>query len=424
MSVSEDRNAAPGSAVVVGGGIVGLATAYALARAGVRITLLDAGPADQRASSATAGIIGGSSVVPWADASLWWRLPRIILDRHEPLFMSWPPPKGLLHFARCSWQASHPDAVRASAAGLANLGLKGLTAWQDLLTDLPAAGALFRQNGCLFFYPTPKDRAADVAGNALRCSFGMDLTELTEQEMRNRLPDLHGPVAGGMCVNTAAHVTDPVGLQDMLQQAVADLGGTIFTARATSLETSRGLVTAVSTDTGTHAADIVILTAGTGAAALANGTGLRIPIAPAWGASVTFENPGIALELPLLVLGEGFAATPSAQGLRVSGLLQVGGAGKVKKMQARLVELAQNLFGDFSYSGLRAFAGPRPLMADSLPVLGSDPTYRNLFHNFGHGHWGLTQAAISAQVIANLATGHPVGLDISAYDPERFHSNG
>jgi D-amino-acid dehydrogenase len=423
MTLSAGRSQYPETALVIGGGIVGLTTAYALARAGLRVTILDAGPVNRRASTATAGIIGGSSVIPWAEAGLWRRLPRMILDRREPLFLSWPPPKGLWSFVRQSRRASRPEAVLASASGLANLGLKGLGAWRELLSDLPQAASLFQQNGCLFFYATSRDREADASGTALRRSFGMDLTDLTAEDMRNRLPSLESPVAGGMCVNSAGHVTDPRALQEYLKQAVIDLGGTCVNSPATELEIDGGMVGTVRSSAGRQEADIVILAAGAGASNLARELGLQVPMTPAWGVSITFENSDVDLELPVLVLGDGYAATPSDQGLRVSGLLQVGGAGKSTAMQARLVELAKGLFGQFSYTGIQSFTGPRPLMADSLPILGQDPTCRNVYHNFGHGHWGLTQAAISAQVIANLVTGQAAGLDIAAYSPARFRNS-
>jgi glycine/D-amino acid oxidase-like deaminating enzyme len=420
MKMPERRSEHPETALVIGGGIVGLTTGYALARAGIRVTILDAGPVNRRASTATAGIIGGSSVIPWAEAGLWRRLPRMILNRQDPLFLSWPLPKGLLNFVRQSRRASRPEAVQASAAGLANLGLKGLGAWYDLLSELPHAASLFRQNGCLLFHRTPKDREADASNTALRRSFGMDLTDLTAEDMRHRLPALQSPTAGGVCVNAAGHVTDPLRLQQHLKQAVSDLGGTLIETPAIKLEIAGDRVASVRSAAARHEADIVILTAGAGALTLTPELGLQIPMAPAWGVSVTFENSDVDLDLPLLVLGDGYAATPSAQGLRVSGLLQVGGAGKSETMQARLVELAKGLFGPFSYTGIQCFTGPRPLMADSLPALGPDPTCRNVYHNFGHGHWGLTQAAISAQVIANLVTGQATGLDIAAYSPARF----
>jgi D-amino-acid dehydrogenase len=410
----------PKTALIIGGGIIGLTTAYDLARNGLNVTVIDAGPVERRASTATAGIIGGSSVIPWAHASLWGKLPRMLLDRSKPLYVSWPPPSGLYDFVLKSRKASRPETFKHSAAGLANLGLKGRDAWEDLLSDLPKAKALFQQTGCLFYYGTEKERQADADDLVLRRSFGMDIDDLDAPDVLSRLPNVIRPVVGGSFVNTAAHVTDPVSLQNCLVDAIRDLGGKFVSTNVTRLETAGNKITAVVTHAGSDSADVIVLAAGHGGSKLASDVGLKIPMAPAWGVSVTFENPSIDLKIPMLVLSDGFAVTPSDQGLRVSGLLQIGGAGKAKTMQAHLIELAKALFGDFKYTGIKTVTGPRPLTADSLPVLGADPKYQNLYHNFGHGHWGLTQASISARIICGLIAGRPAGVDINAYCPDRF----
>jgi len=407
--------------VVIGGGIVGLATAYALGLEGLDVTVIDRGPKDQRASSATAGIIGGSSVIPWASSGLWSRVPGHLMDRDGPLRLSYPWPPGLVRFFAKSVSAGRMASRQNSAAGLANLGLRGWDAWQSLLSDLPDAHNLFEQNGCLFFYASPEQQQADAASNAMRRGFGMDLSDLSMEDIRAVLPPLSHPVAGGVRVNAAGHVSDPLGLQERLQAAVAAQGGTFIAQSVTDLSRSGHCITSVTTADGvSHEADAIVLCAGAGSGKLAARLGHTVPMIPAWGASITFMHPSIDLTTPLLLLNDGIAITPSKRGLRVSGLLQVGGAGKAEAMITTLTRKAQKLFGDFTFSDTLTVAGPRPLTADSLPCLSTDPAYENVFHNFGHGHWGLTQASISAQIICDLVIGRPSRIDISAYGPDRF----
>jgi glycine/D-amino acid oxidase-like deaminating enzyme len=416
------RNTSQGSssALVIGGGIVGLATAYALCQQSIRVTVLDDAAVDHRASSATAGIIGGSSVIPWANSKLWPRLPLHFLDQDGPLRMALPFPKGLPSFFKQSVVSGRGTARAQSAAGLANLGLRGWDAWQELLTDLPSAKDLFVQQGCLFYYEIDADQSADANANALRRSFGMDLTDLNNMEMEAILPPLSRPVAGGVRVNSAGHVLDPVGLQRRLVKAIEAGGGAIIQQRVSKLVSQDGRITSVVTN-GTHFdADSVILCAGSGSAELAKPLGLNIPMIPAWGASVTFTNAAVDLRTPILLLKDGIAVTPSTEGLRVSGLLQVGGAGRAQAMIKTLKLQAKRLFGAFAYDEITTCIGPRPLSADSLAFLGPDPSHDNLFHNFGHGHWGLTQASISAQITADLVLGNAPKFDMSAYRTDRY----
>lgn len=420
MTMDDRHMPRPETALVIGGGIIGLATAYALGREGVHVTILDAGAPELRASTSTAGIIGGSSVIPWASSELWPRLPAHLLGRNGPFRLSLPLPRGLLGFFRHSVRAGRPDPFLASSEGLANLGLRGWDAWQNLLTELPQARSLFKQNGCLFYYVTREQVEADKAGNALRRGFGMDLSELTANDMQALLPPLNRPVAVGIRVNSAGHVIDPLGLQEYLKTAILEQGGTYVVQNATGFTKSKDEVTAVLAGSAQYKAEAIILCAGCGAAALCADLGRHIPMIPAYGASVTFTDPDIDLTVPFLVISDGVAVSPSRLGLRVSGLLQVGGAGHAKAMYAALIAQAKRLFGDFGYSDIKTYAGPRPLTADSLPFLGPDPCYKNLFHNFGHGHWGLTQAAISGQIATDLVVGRDPAIGISAYRPDRY----
>lgn len=101
-------------------------------------------------------------------------------------------------------------------------------------------------------------------------------------------------------------------------------------------------------------------------------------------------------------------------------LLQISVPEKTKATEQRMIEPAKEPFGDFAKTGLSIEAGSLTLLSDSLPALGPDPNRHNLYHNYGHGHWGLTQASTSALIISNHVMGRKCDVDISAYRPDRF----
>ena len=123
---------------------------------------------------------------------------------------------------------------------------------------------------------------------------------------------------------------------------------------------------------------------------------------------------------PILVLSNEIAVTASDSGLRVSGLTQIGESCGCNKMQDRIIESTKGLFGEFTFSQVEFTVGPRPLTADSLPIIGADPRYTNLYYNFGHGHWEIGQASLSAKIIAGLMIGNQGLMEVSAYSPSRF----
>ena len=89
-------------------------------------------------------------------------------------------------------------------------------------------------------------------------------------------------------------------------------------------------------------------------------------------------------------------------------------------MRDQIIESARGLFGEFTFSHMEFTVGPRPLTAGSLPMIGADPRYKNLYCNFGHGHWGIGQASLSAKIIADLMIGNQGSMEVSAYNPSRF----
>ena len=420
MNFSKHKRDKQKTAIVIGAGIIGLTTAYNLIKNGVKVTVIDPGFSDCRASTATAGIIGGSSVIPWASSNLWPRLPSHLLKRNGPLGVALPLPADLFGFIKNSVIAGRPETRKKSAMGLANLGLRGWDYWQNLLVDLAEARSLFKQTGCLFFCGTNEQLNIENANNIIRREFSMDITDLCADEMKSLIPSLKTSVAGGSCVNLAGHVTDPLKLQEILKKAIIIQGAKLINSNVLGFTKSEGKVNAVRVKSKEYEAEAIILSAGFGSAGLAKDLGNNIPMVPAWGASVTFTNTDINLKTPFLVLSDGFAVTSSKLGLRVSGLLQIGGEGKATKMTDTLIYHAKKLFGNFSYSKILRLTGPRPLTADSLPFLGQDPYYSNIFHNFGHGHWGLTHAAVSANITTDLVLGRTSEIDISAYRVNRY----
>jgi D-amino-acid dehydrogenase len=109
-------------------------------------------------------------------------------------------------------------------------------------------------------------------------------------------------------------------------------------------------------------------------------------------------------------------------GLRIGGAAEFGGLHaepNFKRSQA-LVTLATRYLPGLNVHGATNWAGHRPATPDSLPVIGASPRHPNVLYAFGHGHLGLTQAATTGRLIADLIRGAPAPIDISPYAIARF----
>ena len=408
--------------MVVGGGIIGLCSAYALQQQGYHVSIVDPNHNANNASTASAGIIGGSAVVPWASSGLWSKVPAMCLNKESPLTLSFPVPANLLSFFYHSRRAGNPSRYRASAEGLAKLGLSGYDNWMELLKDLEDGRRLFRQAGCYFVYLTQADRVNDEENNILRKEFGMQLDDLNSGQTVKVLSSLVPTEAGSVKVLKAGHVVDPLGLQQVLRAAIQDKGGKLIASSVSHFDTNKSRVRKVYTADGEYDIDRIVIAAGSGSAILAKKLGSNIPMIPGNGYSLELTGANVSLQAPLLFMSQGIAVTPTCDGIRVAGLVSIGGSAKrnCERHYGRLLKLAKTLFTDLEYQSAVHHTGARPLTSDSLPVISRSPHFQNAWFNFGHGHWGMTQASSSAKLLVNLFEQDGQSNEANSFSASRF----
>lgn len=306
---------------------------------------------------------------------------------------------------------------------MAQLGLDGYDAWQELLSDVPERRLLLQQNSCIFGYRTEEDYKSDANDLALRRDFGMVIDHLSSDDMQRVFPNLISRIVFGACVQKAGHVADMDGLLDAIKFKNVTHSGKFISTKVIGLRIAQDKIFSVISQDNHYNPDVFILEAGYGSSKLAQQIGFKVPIVPAWGASVLFKDTDIKLAKPILVLSDGIAVTHSDSGLQISGFTQIGESCDCNKMRDRIIESARGPFGEFTFTQVEFTVGPRPLTAETLPMIGADPRYKNLYCNFGHGHWGIGQASLSAKIIADLMIGNQGSMEVSAYSAIRFYTN-
>ena len=408
---------------VIGGGIIGLATACRLAQDSFDVTLIDANKSKNRASIATAGIIGGSSVIPWANDHLWKKIPSMILNKEGPLKVMLPLPKDFMSFIFKSHKAGSNFEISKSSKGLAELGLKGWTEWQSLLKPHRKLRRFFTQNGCLLYYSDSDEYSDEIKNNQLRRKRGMKIKDLKTNELFLKIPQTCDEKPMATLILKAGHISDPLKFQDNLIKELKKKGVKRIIAKANSFEVKKNKIYKVITNKGKIKCDHVIICSGTGGKDLVKELGSEISMIPAWGTSIILKKPDIKIKLPILIEKKGFAIVPNSNELRIAGLVQVGGKlnNRNMKFENILLNQVKKIFGSFKFKGIKSATGARPLTSDSLPVVGRSPNFKNAFFNFGHGHWGMTHAPVCANIISNLIGERKNKINIKPYDISRFN---
>lgn len=424
--------------VVVGAGIVGICTALYLQEKGRQVTLIDRMPPGEGTSSGNAGIISVGSVHPEAMPGIWKEIPHMLLQRMAPIALR-PAyaPRLLPWFARFL-SSSSPAKADQSSAAISALSSRALDYLQPLV-DKADARALLRQEGTLYINETPSQFAAA----RLNCSYyqrrDVDYQLVDGSELADLEPNLRSGLAGAVLVPAGAQTLSPLALSRSLFRLFQQQGGEFLAAEVRGFKLEGKRVTALYTDremppnkmhsNQVHSNQVpcreVFITAGAYSKTLAKQLGSSVPLDTERGYSVDLPSPGIELKRPLLFAGRAFAATSMTDGLRLAGTVEFAGLKAAPNYQRahNLARQAAYLFPQLNApegqnEGI-PWMGFRPSVPDTVPVISASPHFDNAFFGFGHGHLGLTQAAVTGAMLAALAVGEDGPLAISPFRVDR-----
>jgi D-amino-acid dehydrogenase len=414
--------------VVIGGGVIGLASAIELLRDGHTVTIVEPGApgGEQSASYGNGTLLNPSSVVPMSSPGLWKKVPGYLADPLGPLTIRWSYLPRLLPWLR-RFVASGSTAAKVEATG---------RALRPLLADAPAlhhklagdagVGDLITRQGVLFVFPNRAAFEAEALSWRVRRENGTRWLELDADELRQREPALDRRYTFGLLVEENGQCRDPGAYAAALSRYAAALGATSLRTNATGFRIEAGRLRAVKTGDGEIACDKAVIAAGAWSKALAREAGDRVPLETERGYHVVIENPGIEPRYPVVPSDGKMACAMTPAGLRLAGQVELAGLAAVPNWQrARvLLKFAAQVFpglpADTPLESVKLWMGHRPSTPDGLPCLGLASGCAGVVHAFGHGHVGLTAAVTTGKVVADLVAGRTAPFDLRPYSAARF----
>ncbi|WP_110707191.1 FAD-dependent oxidoreductase [Salinicola sp. CR57] len=397
--------------IVVGAGLVGVTSALALARRGHRVRVLDRQAPGRGASYGNAGHLATEQVFPIADASILRSLPGMLMDPMGPLRLDWKYlPRALPWLTRLVLNL-RPAPFRASVAGLRALNERSLAAWQRLLASVDSAH-LLRADGSLLVYEKPESHSKLAALESRMRAQQVPVERWEREAIRRAAPQLSTDLQGGLFFPATGHVVDPWRVVNTLVDAAKQEGVQFEQASVQSARLTDSGV-ALMTDAGERKASQVLIACGAHSAELtAQLTGKHVPLDTERGYHLMLPREHERLPFAVTSLERRFIMTPMETGLRLAGTVEFAGLVAPPNMERawQLHRLSRGLFKtDLDAGDATPWMGFRPSLPDSLPIIDRLEHGRVLLA-FGHHHLGLTQAAITAELIADLAgpaEGHP-----------------
>ncbi|MGH8193252.1 MAG: NAD(P)/FAD-dependent oxidoreductase [Woeseiaceae bacterium] len=412
------------SAVIAGGGIVGLTCALRLLRQGIATTIVSPDEATPPASWGNAGHIAVEQVEPLASRKAMKEALRVLVAGggaiSAPLgdIRTWAP--FFLRLARASGGAR----FRAGTAALGACMQRAMPAWRALLADLGQPELLIEDG---HFVVWESARTARQGQRSWRdATLGPASFRTATRDEFERLAGLIGKQpAGAIRFEGSGQVADPGLLLDSLLRAITAAGGERVKSRARTITIGRDGQAAVDTGDGKSlSADAIIVTAGVESGPLLSPTGSVVPIIAERGYHIQAPTNAWPATMPPVVFEDrAMIVTRFLTALRASSFVEFARferpptQAKWARLQRHVTELGLPIRPPVSL-----WMGARPTLPDYLPAIGQSRRAANLFYAFGHQHLGLTLAAITAEVVADLVCRRTPFVDPKPFDIERFAS--
>ena len=416
-------NASRSDVLILGGGVIGLACALYLLKAGAGVRVLEQGTPGCGSSHGNCGTITPSHAAPLAMPGMIGVALRSMLTADAPLYLNprfdGPRLRWLLGFARhCNWR----DFARATTARAAILQrsrrlLAGLVRDERLDCE-------FVEEGDLYVYRTAQKQAADARDHvAVLERLGIEVQRLRGEQVEAMEPALKPGVVGGLRHPGDARLR-PDRYAAELARRVVELGGLIETgARIERFDTDNDRITRVHSSRGVFEADRIVMALGAWSPLLAKTLDLRLPMQPGKGYSLTYTRPVHAPRHALVLREASVCVTTWNSGYRLGSTMEFSGYAEGLN-RVRLDALRRG-----AATGLREPEGPelleewwgwRPMSVDEVPIIGRSRRWSNLLLATAHGMLGVSMSAATGELVAAMIGGTSPAIDPAPYAPLRF----
>lgn len=409
--------------IIIGGGVVGLACAHYLNKAGRQVTVIDKGPIAGACSEGNCGYICASHILPLTEPEALWTGLKSLFDPKaafrirpslRPELWIW-----LLQFMR---RCNHRQMLVAGAALKALL--ESSLEEYHLLMKQSNFDCEWQEKGLLFVFKT--DRGMDQFAKMDRFvaeHFGVSANRIEGANLPTLDPALRHGLAGAFHYpNDTSVRPDLLNLRWMEHLKAA---GVSFLDHCSLLSVSKNeqRVEALETSRGRLKAAQFVFATGAWSRQLGRMLGCRIPVEPGKGYSITMDRPAPCPIHPMLFPEKRVGVSPFKEGYRLGSMMEFSGF-DTSIPPARIQQLRSAaedyLVEPHTDKVLNLWYGWRPMTWDSLPIIGPVPQLKECYLATGHNMLGLATATGSGRLLAEIVQGKPPHIDARPYAPDRF----
>lgn len=415
--------ASPPTAIVVGSGIVGIACAHYLSRAGFEVTVIDRGTIGGACSHANCGYICPSHVLPLTEPGAVRTAIQSLFTPNAPFRVKWRLSPSMWHWFFQFARRCNKRRMLSAGAHLKAILDSSMTEYERLMDDESLA-CEWRRDGLLYVLRTEHGmREFAETDRLLSEHFGVAATRIEGTDLPSFDPALKPGLAGAFHYEGDASIR-PDRLNAAWSARLIDRGVTfIERCELKSIATSNGRITHLKTARGDMTAGTYVIAAGAWSAQLAGDLRCRIPIQPGKGYSVTMPRPDPCPKYPMLFPEHRVGVSPFEEGYRLGSMMEFAGFDETipaSRIQQLRDSAKPYLVTPVAEGEQTPWYGWRPMTWDSLPIIGPVPKLSNAYLATGHNMLGVSLATATGRLIAEIVRGEAPHIDPAAFSPGRF----
>ncbi|MCG8330011.1 MAG: FAD-dependent oxidoreductase [Chitinophagales bacterium] len=410
---------------IVGGGIIGLCTAWYLKKEGCEVTIIDRNDFSDGTSYGNAGMIVPSHFVPMATPGVITQGLKWLLNSKSPFYIK---PRLNLDLMQWLWhfyRSANEQQVEKAMPVLYELNERS----KELYKVMAAENGFdfgFEERGLLMLYKTRKqaEEEEELAEKAHQLGIQADL--LDYNGLKRLEPEMDMDVLGGIYFPGDAHLYPNLLMKQLVTQ-LKNLGVQfISNSSITDFDVKGSKVTTLKTDSGsTIPVENVLLSSGSWTGLLLKKAGEKIHLQDGKGYSVTLRDTNNRPRIPTILSEAKVAITPMGNDLRIGGTLELSGLSqKVSQMRVQgIIESIPAYYKNLDVSiadETPIWKGYRPCTPDGMPYIGKSDALTNCYVGTGHGMMGLSLGAVTGKLISELITGQKPMMDLHLFRLNRF----
>lgn len=403
---------------VIGAGVIGAAAAFALAREGRRVLLLDrAEPGTAGASFGNAGHIAVELIQPLPSPGLLFGFYRELFRFGGALDLS---PRQALRMAPWISKFARAAFRRAdNTRSMAPLVRPSAEVWERWVKAIGRA-ELLRRHGHYEVALGSKSQSHMRAYGEQMARIGVRTRPMPAEQLLPLQRGANSASAAGLWFEDSAYIVDPLEAVRALAAAAVNCGATFRKLDIKALR-PRGDKIEISHESDSLVVDAALVCSGVRSAPLLAPFGLRAPLQAVRGYHVELSGQSAFFDAPVAYVDDRVVVTPMSGRVRATSYMEFADpdAPADARKPARLRQKMRALGYNCELEG-PSWLGSRPVLPDYLPGIGRAPGPTRLFYAIGHQHIGLTLAPMTAEIVADLVAGREPSIPVAAYDLQRF----